>query len=357
MEQLTWNVYDRYIHLRFYDENGSFMGAILTPPSGTKPDITIEGQMVSMTTNLSIKITVVNFEYVYDTQAIHYIEVDMGYFGLGLAPATAGMGNIKQVYEVFTIEQSKTPPDKQVIFNCIHGTSATGILQQKYSFGDLPRDPDGYVKEVQYELLVNKWKDSYNEAVDNLIKGDDKLLPTVRSSMKIAKVVFIDQSMRTKMVVPSNIDEAKTLYNALQQLSSLMAVEKETADDGTVKVGGALFSVHDRTLYVANGDYEANTDTTNAPNIVKLDYVISAVRDVSNFTVVALFDPRVYTGKFIRIPKQILVGKGMTSAIGSSKVNEKANGFATPIVLPTTTFKFGTIRDNAMTIKAVGKPA
>jgi hypothetical protein len=111
-------IFDKIVNLRFYKRGGGF-DEILMPPTGIKPNITIQGSYITSDIIGSVNLRIVNFYSTTPLNEYEYIEIFCGYRG-------SLTGTIKG--QVWIAYQESPSPDGVTYFQLQTAGSFTGFV-------------------------------------------------------------------------------------------------------------------------------------------------------------------------------------------------------------------------------------
>ena len=338
---MAQDLFDRKINVYIYDSAYSEIGKVLTPELGPKPDIKVEGTLISNTYAISSKVTITNIERSIPVEQAKYLYVELYYGGSLDSRLKKGF-----LYDVLYADQSKQPPDREVCFNCLVAGTSPDILQQKCSIGEV--DAEGAPIKQTLDTLLRKVITMYNLA----------LIASTRNPLLITTLQLKDEPLyRMHKLYEEKYKNRQIAYQCsnkmictiLDDLSSA-SIEKESInEEQTVftEYYALNFYIENNRLVVVTAPSES-AELLDENGVIDLNYVISAYRCGPIIYCNALFDPRIHQDATIRISRNAVLGK-------------KASGELVPLPGEILKFRpvggikyvFSTTRENSMQMQGV----
>lgn len=298
---MALDLFDRRIDVTIYDVDYHEIGKVCTPSIGPKPEIKVEGNLISNTYAISSKVTITNIERSVPVEDAKWLYVSMYYGGASKADT------IKKgfLFDVLYADQSKQPPDRQVCFNCLVAGTSPDIMQKKCVIGEV--DAEGNPIEQTLDTLLRSVIVQYNNALpnDNLILK--KQLHLAPEPLYRMAEVFAESYKNKKIAFHSS---NSTLADVLDNLGAASLEKEKISEEQTVFV-----EYYALNFYVENNRLVVSTNPSEdhllyaEKGIIDLSYVISAYRCGSIIHCSALFDPRIHQDAVIRIRRNAVLGR------------------------------------------------
>lgn len=299
---MAQDLFDRKINVYIYNGSYNEIGKVLTPEFGPKPEIKVEGTLISNTYAISSKVTITNIERSIPVEQAKYLYVEMYYGGTVDNRLKKGF-----LYDVLYADQSKQPPDRQVCFNCLVAGSSPNILQQSFSIGEV--DADGNPIKQTLDALLRKVIQKYNEALLN-----------ISSNYVLSTALKLKDEPLYRMH-PLYAEKYKNREIALQWSNTPLCIILDNLGSAAVgqepvsETNTALlqyyalnFYIEDNRLVVVTTPSES-AELINEEGLLDLNYVISVYRCGPIIHCSALFDPRIHQDATIRISRNAILGR------------------------------------------------
>lgn len=295
------DLFDRCIDVYVYDETGSEIARIITPKYGPKPEIKVEGCIISNTYQISGKVTITNLERAINVDDSKYLRVDMYYKGSQIFQNTH-----KSIwYSVQFADQSKQPPNRQVCFNCLVAGTTPDIMSTLVTISK----QDANLKPVE-ETLDNVLRAvivEYNKALasaEPMVYDKFKLNaePVFRMDAVLATV-----AKKSKVALQWNNVSISSILDDL----TMTTIEAEpTGENAKTKTTFCMYCyyIEENNLVVSLNPSELG-QTITSPDMLQLDYVQSAYRYGPVIHVKAVFDPRIHQDVTVIMSATNLSGK------------------------------------------------
>ena len=293
------DLFDRCIDVYVYDESLKEIARIITPEYGPKPEIKVEGCIISNTYQISGKVTITNLERSINVDDSKYLRVEMYYKGSQMFQNTH-----KSIwYSVQFADQSKQPPNRQVCFNCLVAGTTPDLMSTLVTISK----QDANLKPIEDTLenvlrLVIK---AYNEeALPDTMKTVFKLNPDPVFRMPTAVAVVAKNSK----VAPQWNNVA--ISSILDSLTMTTVEAEPTGENSKTKTTFCAYCyyIEDNNLVVSLNPSELGLVITSSDTL-QLDYVQSAYRYGPVVHVKAMFDPRIHQDVTIVMSATNLSGK------------------------------------------------
>lgn len=295
------DLFDRCIDVYVYDEVGKEIARIITPEYGPKPEIKVEGCIISNTYQISGKVTITNLERSINVDDSKYLRVEMYYKGSQMFQNTH-----KSIwYSVQFADQSKQPPNRQVCFNCLVAGTTPDIMSTLATISK----QDANLKPVE-DTLENVLKlviEAYNDALyksEPMVYDKFKLNPEPVFRMSTA---FATIAKNSKVALQWNNVAISSILDSL----TMTTVEAEpTGENAKTKTTFCLYCyyIEENNLVVSLNPSELGMAVTS-PDVLQLDYVQSAYRYGPVVHVKSMFDPRIHQDVTIIMSATNLSGK------------------------------------------------
>ena len=310
------DLFDRCIDVSIYDESHVLIANITTPPYGPKPEIKVEGSILSNTYQISGKVTITNLERSVAIEDAGYLVVEM-YYG-GAATSKALRKSI--IYKVLFADQSKQPPNRQVCFNCLVAGVTPDIMSKKTTIGKL----DSNNKPLEQ---------GFSEVLKEVIKAYNLALQTTNGSwyseLKLDSEPELRMTASTQSVFSSLKVAAQwtdtSISSILESLSLISVGTEPITKDSSENKEYLAFSyyIENNKLVVSENPSNKFTPIIGQPEI-ELNYVLSAYRYGPLIHAKTLFDPRIHQDTVLRISNINLSGKrvagNLVPKLGAEKV-------------------------------------
>lgn len=277
------DLFDRCIDVYVYDESLKEIARIITPEYGPKPEIKVEGCIISNTYQISGKVTITNLERAINVDDSAYLRVEMYYKGSQRLQTTH-----KSIwYSVQFADQSKQPPNRQVCFNCLVAGTTPDIMSTPTTISkqDANNKPIADTLENVLKLVI----DAYNEALPDTMKTVFKLNPEPVFRMDPAIAIVAKHS-------PVSLQWNNVALSSILDDLTMTTVEAEpTGKNAKTKTTFCAYCyyIEENNLVVSLNPSELGNIITS-PDELKLDYVQSAYRYGPVVHVKAMFDPRIH---------------------------------------------------------------
>lgn len=294
------DLFDRCINVQIYTKDRTLIAEVKTPKYGPKPEIKVEGTILSNTYQIGGKVTITNLERSIPIENAEFLIVDM-YYG-----ATVSTTMHKQIiYSVFFADQSKQPPNRQVCFNCIVAGTTPDIMSSRTSIGKL--DANNKPMELPLASVLKEVISAYNKA---LLAAE----PSWYDKLSLAAEPELRMTATTEAKFNSITVAAQWTDTSISEiLDSLMEVTVSTepiAKGATSNKRYLAFNyyIDNNKLVVAELPSNEFIPITGQKQL-ELNYVLSAYRYGPQVHIRALFDPRIHQDMAISISATSLSGK------------------------------------------------
>ena len=296
------DLFDRCIDVYVYDEAGKEIARIITPEYGPKPEIKVEGCIISNTYQISGKVTITNLERSINVDDSKYLRVDMYYKGSQILQATH-----KSIwYSVQFADQSKQPPNRQVCFNCLVAGTTPDIMSTPVTISkqDANKKPIEDTLTNVLKLVITEYNKALKDAVTLIMYDKLKLnaAPVFRMSPTVAAI-----ARNSKVALQWNDVALSSILDSL----TLTTLEAEpTGENAKKKTTFCAYSyyIEENNLVVSLNPSNLRTVVTS-PDTIKLDYVQSAYRYGNIIHIKSLFDPRIHQDVTIVMSASNISGK------------------------------------------------
>ena len=337
---MIMDLFDRKINVYIYDKEYIELGKVLTPEFGPKPEIKVEGTIISNTYAISSKVTITNIERSIPVEQAKYLYVEM-YYGKAQSDA------IKKgfIFDVLYADQSKQPPDRQVCFNCVVAGTSPDIMQQTTSIGEV--DAEGVPIERTLDSLLREFISDYNIALSKTLKSPEMYKKLALNHAPLYRMSSIFETKYKNHKIPYMCSN-KTLANILDDLSASCVEKEHISNTESTEYYALNFYTENKNLVVAtNPSYNAEVFVPGI-SVLNLNYVIAAYRCGPIIHCNALFDPRIHQDATVAISRNAVLGR-------------KASGELVPIQGETLLFRpvggikyeFSTTTENSMQMQGV----
>lgn len=294
------DLFDRCINVQIYTKDRTLIAEVKTPEYGPKPEIKVEGTILSNTYQIGGKVTITNLERSIPVENAEFLIVDMYYGG-----AVSTAMHKKIIYNVLFADQSKQPPNRQVCFNCIVAGTTPDIMSSRTSVGKL--DANNKPMELSLDAVLKDVISAYNKA---LLVAEPSWYDTL--------CLDLDPELRMTANTEANYNNITiaaqwTDTSISEILDSLMeiTVSTEPTAKGTTSHKRYLafnYYIDNNKLVVAELPSNAFIPITGQKRL-ELNYVLSAYRYGPQVHIRALFDPRIHQDMVISISATNLSGK------------------------------------------------
>lgn len=301
------DLFDRCIDVKIYDANRMLIAEVSTPLYGAKPEIKVEGTILSNTFQIAGKVTITNLERSVPVEQAEFLDVTMYYGGA----KTSQVLRKHILYHVQFADQSKQPPNRQVCFNCFVAGTTPDIMNTPATIGKV--DAKNKPTEQPLKQVLREVISAYNAAVlsaepvwskELLLSTEPELRMTAATQAVFAQLTVSAQWTNTPICAI---------------LDSLMLITKEveptTKNGKTNKVYLAFnYYVENNKLVVAELPSNRFIAITSKEQL-ELSHVFSAYRYGPQVHVRALFDPRIHQDSIISINGAALSGKRVAGGL------------------------------------------
>lgn len=340
----TTDLFDRRIDVIMFDSSYTEIARVFTPDIGPKPEIKVEGVIISNTYSISSKVTITNIERSVPVESVRFLYVELYYGGARSNSLRKGF-----LYDVLYADQSKQPPDRQVCFNCVVAGTSPDIMQQRCSIGEL--NSEGQPTEQTLDSLLRSFIVSYNLALSKYSNNPLLLKSLVLKEEPLYRMASVYSDKYKERPIAYQCSNA-TLSSVLDDLASASVdVEALTEDASVLKEYYALnFYIEQNRLVVATNP-SSNAELLEEEGIIDFTYVISAYRCGVVLHCATLFDPRIHQDVTVRIARNAVVGK---------KVAGELLPMSTEVIrfrpVGGIKFTFSTTTENIMQMQGVAYP-
>ncbi len=341
------DIFDRCIDLTFYDKEGKLISYLGCPPDAQKPEIVVEGTLLTINCTISTLVTITNLERDFPIYDVYYIKANLYYKNALVPVEKKGMELL--LYSEWA-DQIKGPPDRQVQFHCLRASMSPTLLGTRIAF------LSGFYDDKTKKTVSNTFDDflkqliiEYNKAVDSTCKG------VVREWCQLNSTPVykgIANELADKPVLVGATDA--TLLEFIDKASDLIKdvvsnPEYSYSDIDKKRLSKCLVIIEDKSLVVMPSVLEQDaTEQYQPSNIVALSHAISLWRKGNIVHLKTLFDPRVKHSVKLQVPTYNLGGKQSLSR--QVTVKGDTVGF---VPIAGIQFKFGTVEHNSMEIMGV----
>lgn len=295
------DLFDRCIDVKIYDANKGLIAKVTTPLYGSKPEIKVEGTILSNTFQISGKVTITNLERSVPVEQAEFLDVTMYYGGAKTSQALR-----KHIlYHVQFADQSKQPPNRQVCFNCFVAGTTPDIMNTLATIGKV--DSDNKPVEQSLKQVLKEVIGVYNDTIQ-------KTEPAWSKELRLSADPELRMTASTQAAFEQLTVSAQWTNTPICSiLDSLMLITKEveptTKDGKTNKIYLAFnYYIENNKLVVAELPSNRFIAITSKEQL-ELNYVLSAYRYGPQVHVRALFDPRIHQDSIISINGSALSGK------------------------------------------------
>jgi len=295
------DLFDRCIDVYVYDEAGKEIARIITPEYGPKPEIKVEGCIISNTYQISGKVTITNLERAINVDDSKYLRVDMYYKGSKIFQNTH-----KSIwYSVQFADQSKQPPNRQVCFNCLVAGTTPDIMSSLVTISkqDVNKKPIEDTLSNVLKLVITEYNKALASA-EPMVYDKFKLNeePIFRMDATLATI-----AKNSKIALQWNNVAISSILDSL----TMTTVEAEpTGENAKTKTTFCMYCyyIEENNLVVSLNPSELG-QTITSPDVLQLDYVQSAYRYGPVVHVKAMFDPRIHQDVTVIMSATNLSGK------------------------------------------------
>lgn len=293
------DLFDRCIDVYIYDESLKEIARIVTPEYGPKPEIKVEGCIISNTYQISGKVTITNLERAINVDDSKYLRVEMYYKGSQMLQNTH-----KSIwYSVQFADQSKQPPNRQVCFNCLVAGTTPDIMSTPVTISkqDANKKPIEDTLENVLRLVIKAYNE---EALPDTMKTVFRLNPDPVFRMGPTVAVIAKNS---KVALQWNEVAISSILDSL----TMTTIDAEPTGENAKKnktFCTYCYYIEENNLVVSLNPSELGNVITS-PDTLKLDYVQSAYRYGPVIHVKSMFDPRIHQDVTIVMSATNLSGK------------------------------------------------
>ena len=279
-------LFDRCIDVTVYDKNREPIATILTPEYGPKPEITVEGIIISNTYQISGKVTITNLERSIAVEEAEYLQVEMYYGGAKKVKALRKT----VLFKVTFADQSKAPPNRQVCFNCLVAGTTPDIMSYPVTIGKI--DGEGNPEAQTFDSLLRDVIAAYNEAVANEVPSWTKEL-SLDSSPEYRLTPSTKETFESVHVSAQWVNTP--ISSILDSLMICSVSSEPITENATYRKDYYAFNfyIDNKHLVVAENPSNNNIAFTEQEQL-ELNYVLSAYRFGPIVHVRSLFDPRIH---------------------------------------------------------------
>lgn len=295
------DLFDRCIDVKIYDSNRLLIAEVRTPEYGPKPEIKVEGTILSNTYQIAGKVTITNLERSVPVENARFLVVEMYYGGAQVSQILR-----KQIiYSVLFADQSKQPPNRQVCFNCIVAGTTPDIMSYKTSISKL--DAKGKPMEIPLSTILQDVIKAYNQA---LLAAEpnwyDKLALDPEPELRMTATTEANFNSIKSAAQWSD----KSISEILDSLTTITVETEPITKDATANKYYLAFNyyIENNKLVVAELPSNAFIPITGQKRL-EMTYVLSAYRYGPQVHIRALFDPRIHQDVVISISASNLSGK------------------------------------------------
>lgn len=294
------DLFDRCINVQIYTKDKTLIAEVKTPEYGPKPEIKVEGTILSSTYQIGGKVTITNLERSVPVEHAEFLIVDM-YYGGAVSDAMH-----KQItYSVLFADQSKQPPNRQVCFNCIVAGTTPDIMSSRTSIGKL--DDNNKPMELSLDDILKDVISAYNKALrDAEPSWYDTLC--LDSEPELRMTAKTEENYNSITVAAQWTDAA--ISEILDSLMEVTVATEPIAKDATSRKRYLAFNyyIDNNKLVVAELPSNAFIPIKEQKHL-EMNYVLSAYRYGPQVHIRALFDPRIHQDTVISVSATSLSGK------------------------------------------------
>lgn len=293
------DLFDRCIDVYVYNESLKEIARIITPEYGPKPEIKVEGCIISNTYQISGKVTITNLERAINVDDSKYLRVEMYYKG---SQITQNMH--KSVwYSVQFADQSKQPPNRQVCFNCLVAGTTPDIMSTPVTISKQDADMNPVVDTLEnvLKLVIKAYND---EALPDTMKTVFSLNPEPVFRMGPTVAVLAKNS-------PVALQWNNVALSSILDSLTMTTIDAEpTGENAKTKTSFCAYC-----YYIEENNLVVSLNPSNLGNVItspdtlKLDYVQSAYRYGPVIHVKSMFDPRIHQDVTIIMSASNISGK------------------------------------------------
>ena len=305
---MAQDLFDRKINVYIYDSAYSEIGKVLTPNIGPKPEIKVEGTLISNTYSISSKVTITNIERSIPVEQAKYLYVELFYGGATDSRLKKGF-----LYNVLYADQSKQPPDREVCFNCLVAGTSPDIMQQRCSIGEV--DAEGNPVKQTLDALLRKVISCYNLALARATRNVLLMQTLLLEDAPLYRMhpIYAEKYKAKEIAYQCS---NKMISTVIDELSSA-STEKESINEQETlftEYYALNFYIENNRLVVVTAPSES-AELINEEGVIDLNYVISAYRCGPVIHCSALFDPRIHQDATIRISRNAVLGKKVSGEL------------------------------------------
>ena len=342
-----YEFFDKRIDLSFYGEDGTLLGILATPETGAKPEITVRGTLITEDTALSLEVIVTNLERDFPINMVSWVKATM-YYGRTLAEDSSK----SLIMNVLYADQSKGPPNRQVMFKCVVASSCPKLFNQviEFNYSSKGESITKPLKSVLTDFtakckeLQNQWdiiKNSQSDLKADLTLANEPVYLGFKSSDE-EKQVLIGY---WKGTVYQFLSYISSQFHDIEKI-----VDKDTNEKRYYPALHIFFSGNK--LYVQKNPSVDNSFVDNENAEIKLDHVLGAYRQGPIVYLKTLFDPRIDQTTTIMISAFNIGGtKSLGKLVPMNKESKENMIKFTPI--GGIKFEFGTVNGNSMSMQGV----
>lgn len=295
------DLFDRCIDVQIYDSNRLLIAEVKTPEYGPKPEIKVEGTILSNTYQIGGKVTITNLERSVPVENAKFLVVEMYYGG-------ALVSNVlrKQIiYSVLFADQSKQPPNRQVCFNCIVAGTTPDIMSARTSIGKL--DANNKPMELPLSTVLKDVISAYNKALlDAEPSWYDKLCLDPEPELRMTATTEANYNSITTAAQWTDTSISEILASLMEVTVDVEPIAKDaTSNKYYLRFN---YYIDNNKLVVAELPSNAFIPITGQKRL-EMTYVLSAYRYGPQVHIRALFDPRIHQDMVISISATNLSGK------------------------------------------------
>ena len=341
---MALDLFDRRIDVTMFDSSYNEVAKVFTPEIGSKPEIKVEGNIISNTYAISSKVTITNIERSVPVESVRFLYVELYYGGAKTNAIKKGF-----LYDVLYADQSKQPPDRQVCFNCVVAGTSPNIMQQRCSIGEL--DAEGNPIEQTLDTLLRTVIAKYNLALVNYTHSPLLYQQLTLQSEPLYRMANLYAEKYKNKVIAYQCAN-KTLSEILDDLASAsIDVEALTENESIQKEYYALNFYTEQGRLVVATNPSSSAELLEDNGVIDFTYVISAYRCGVVLHCATLFDPRIHQDITIRISRNAVIGK---------KVAGELLPMQTEVIrfrpVGGIKFSFSTTNENIMQMQGVAYP-
>ena len=281
------DLFDRCIDVYVYDSSGLEIARVITPEFGPKPEIKVEGCIISNTYQISGKVTITNLERSINVEDSKFLRVEMYYKGSSSFQAMR-----KSIwYSVQFADQSKQPPNRQVCFNCLVAGTTPSVMDTLITISkqDANKKPVEDTLENVLKLLIIEYNKALLKSTDSTLYSVLKLqdeptwrMPSIWSA--IAK--------SSKIALQWNDVSISSILDSLTMTTLEAEPTGENAKSNKTFCAYCYY-IENNSLVVSLNPSELGRSIVSSDNL-ELNYVQSAFRYGPVIHVKSLFDPRIH---------------------------------------------------------------